>query len=112
MVQKLDISSRLCIDRRIGDGYKNSWLQVSLSFTDNNTVCTYVQYLPKADERIIRHCWSCAIESREFELCKYLASETAHFRHHRIKFGPLFSTILPLSRPDRVANRFLFSSQV
>ena len=67
MVQKLDISSRLCIDGRLGDGY-NSWLQVSLNFTDNNTVCMQVQYLPKADEMIILHYWSCAIESREFEL--------------------------------------------
>ena len=79
MVQKLDISSGLCIDRRLGAGY-NWWFQVSLNFTDNNTVCTLVQFLPRADERIILHCWSCAIESREFELCKYLASETAHFR--------------------------------
>ena len=44
------------------------------------------------------------------ELCKYLETAKRHiFGNHRIEFGPLFSTILPLSRPDRVANRFLFS---
>ena len=50
MVQKLDISSRLCIDRRLGDGYKNSWLQVSLNFTDNNT-CLYVSTVPSKSRR-------------------------------------------------------------
>ena len=43
-------------------------------------VCMWVQYLPKADKRIIVHCWSCAKEGREFELCNLpWNSEMAHF---------------------------------
>ena len=74
------------------DGYENSWLQVSLNFTENNTLCTKVEYFPKADERIILYCESCAIESREFELCKYitLPAKRHIFGNHRIDFGPLF----------------------
>ena len=96
------------------DGYKDLWLQVSLNFTDNSPrLYVTTVYLAKADERIILHCWSCAKEGREFELCKYLETAKRHiFGNHRIEFGPLLSTILPLSRPHRVANHFLFSSQV
>ena len=80
MLLKLDISSRLMhrsTARRRLQLVASSFAQF---YRQQHCLYVQVQYLAKADERIILHCCSCAIESREFELCKYLASETAHFR--------------------------------
>ena len=80
MLLKLDISSTLMhrsTARRRLQLVASSFPQF---YRQQHCLYVQVQYLAKADERIILHCCSCAIESREFELCKYLASETAHFR--------------------------------
>ena len=105
MVQKLDVSSRLCIDGSATATRTRGFKFRSILPTTHLFVRKYSTF-QKPMERIILHCWSCAKEGREFELCNYLETAKRHiFGNHRIEFGSLFSTILPLSRPDRVAKR-------